>query len=252
MNFKKIIISGIAAIALNVSMLNAIDSVSIDKIDRIMNDGILINKVLKSDKKVSLTLFKALTKESEAIAILKIKNLTDSYIKVKDYVDYGVAIKTKLAPSELTYILIEDNIEQVQKRQMNEKELEKGLKYTIKNDFEDITKYISNSVNIYNVNQNEMEIDEYELDRIYINDFTDFISDIKRLDYYKYVKTNIQNSLYHGYYFTGYELKKDGSAKPRAYYFITDEITNKISVIYIINENMEYPDFKDIIMNKVQ
>jgi len=252
MNFKKIIMSGVAALVLSVSTLNALDSVSIDKIDRIMNDGILINKVLKSDKKVSLTLFKALTKESEAIAILKIKNLTDSYIKVKDYVDYGVAIKTKLAPSELTYILIEDNIDAVKKREMSDKELEKALKYTIKNDFEDITKYISNSVNIYNVEQNDMEIDDFELNRIYINDFENFISGIKRLDYYKFVKTNIQNSLYHGYYFTGYELNKDGSAKPRAYYFITDEITNKISVIYIINDNLEYPDFKDIIMNKVQ
>jgi len=252
MNFKKIVVSTLIASALMTSSLQAIDASGVNKIDRIMNEGILINKRLKSDNKVELVLFKALTKESEAIALLRIKNKTDSYIKVKDYVDYGEAIKPKLAPSELTYILIEDNIEEANKRIKQELLLEGRLKDMVKTNFGMLNKYISSSVNVYNLVMDEEGYDEFELNKVYITDFIDFMGTVKRLDYYNYLKTNIQNSLYHGYYFSGYELYKNGTAKPRSYYFITDEISNKISMIYIVNENMKYKDFKNIIMNKIK
>jgi len=251
MNFKKWLIVGSLLIGSN-SFLNALDAVSVSKIDRIMNEGILINKKLKSDKKINLTLFKALTKESEAVAILRIKNLTDGFIKVSDYVDYGMPVKPRLAPSELTYILIEDSLQNANKRIKKALFVEDKLKQILKTDFSDIKQYISSSVNVYNLVQNKMEFDEFELNKVYITDFIDFMNTVKRLDYYSYLKTNIQNSLYHGYYFSGYELYKNGTAKPRSYYFITDEITNKISMIYIVNENMKYNDFKDIIMNKTK
>lgn len=250
MNFNKLKIMGVSL--LMATSLMALDNKEISQIDRIMNEGVLINKTLKSDSKVELKLFKALTKDTEATALLKIKNLTDAYINVKDFVDYGQPIKPKLAPSELTYILIEDNLEKATKRMKSESILEERLKDVVKNSYPMLKKYISDSVNIYNVVQNERGYDEYDLNKVYITDYIDFMDTVKKMDYYSYLKTNIQNSLYHGYYFAGYEQYNDGSAKARSYYFITDEISNKISMIYILNDNIKYKDFKDIIMNKIK
>jgi len=256
MNFKKTLISISLLISLisNANALNTeklistkINEEGIEKIDKLINNGILINKKLSTENpKIELFLFKALTENGTATALLRIKNLSNEYINVSDYVDYGKSIKQSLAPEELTYILIEDNEENAEKRIKQEKIYEKDIKRIVKKDFSKLKKYISTNVNVFNIiidKENKADIK-----KIYIDDFINYIDNIELLDYFTYLKLNVQNSLYHGYYFTGYEINKQDKIKRRTYYFITDEISNKISTIYIINKHIEYKDLKKIIL----
>jgi len=248
MKIKQIVLSTTAALFMSAN-IQAITSLEVSRIDEVMNKGILINKQLASDSAVDLKLFKAYTKDSIATAILRIKNLTNKEIKVKDYVDYGTAIKKVLMPNELTYILVEDGTEQISKRKMRFAEIEKEIKVKIKNDMSVVNSFLSESVNIYNIKQ--ISPDEYEPVHVFKKDFMKHMEDINKFDYIEYTKINIQNSLYHGMFFSGYEINKKNIATPTTYYFIIDELTNKISIIYKLEGRISYNSLKNIILQKL-
>lgn len=232
MNFKKIII----LFCITLQSMFALTSSELKILNKIIDEGIVINKHMNSKRKnIEVILFKAYKNDYSSYALLRVVNNSNQKIYVNDIIKEGKVVDNKLDPKESTYVIVE------------EKETYKKLS-TIKKDLlieENIKEYkYENIIPILNTLNGVFFLEKNKITKISKSEIEEHFKNVEVFDYYNFIKLNIQNTLYEGYYFNGYENMKNKKVFPRTYYFITDGMTGDLVYLYLSNEKISFEDFK--------
>jgi len=245
MIFKKTL-SVLLAVSL-FSVVNAIGDKGIKVLNKIMDEGVIVNKVIDTnDKDISLIIYKGLVVSDAAYALLKMTNNKDKEIVVNEYVGDGIAIKDRLSGGESTYIVVEELKMQnshnlLKSNKVKENKIGKWIKNS---DFKKISKSIESIFNIYYIDVQE------ELNHLPKFKLEQYFNNIELFDHYSFVELDIQKGLYKGIFVNGYETLKSGGITPKTYYFVVDNLTGDISYMYIINKKISYKELSNSVKGK--
>lgn len=236
MNFKKTILASL----ITAQALFGFSQGDIQTLNKIIENGIVVNKMVKTNQKdVNLIIYKGYVTEDSTYALLKLTNDSDAVVSVKEVVKEGVAVKNELEPSESTYIIVEEqkvfnSVKKVKKDITLEEKIKTGA-------------YLDLVPVLEKMNGSFYITDSNDLKKIPTVKFTEHFKTIANFDYINYTKVNIQNSLYEGYYFNGYEELQNGQIFPRSYYFVVDGVTGELNYVYFMNKNIDFKEFKTVI-----
>lgn len=233
MSFKKI---GLGII-LSCGMLFSFSKDNLEILNLVMENGIIVDKEIESGKEdVKVVIFKGLVSEGNSYGLLKVSNNSSELLNIKEILDKGHAIKEILEKGESTYVLIEEET-----LANNSKPKEDNIEKIVKTwDYEALVKEIKGTYGIYYI-----ENDSFS--KIITDNFIEYLSSVKKFDYYDYKYISIQQTLYKGHFFNGYEVLKNGKIDPITYYFIIDNITGKLNYVYFSESKMSYEELKELI-----
>lgn len=245
MSFKKTAILTIFVSL--ISMANAFENESLKVLNKIMDEGVIVNKHIEtSSEQVDLVIYKGLVSSEAAYALLKLTNNKSSELKVKDIVKDGMPIKEVLSAGESTYIIVEERkIENSNNMLIAEKRKKNNVLSFLKNsDFKSLIKSIEPVFDIYYISKQSkiIPLPKYKL--------KEFLNSVKYFDYYSYVDLDIQKGLYRGIFMNGYETLKNGKVNPKTYYFIVDNLSGEIAYIYVMNEKVNYEELSKMVKGK--